>query len=171
MHAPNERGDSGLVQAMFATPDPLPPFGQCPHRVKQQGETGSGFEAPSTRYRLRTWHAKCLYTQREATDDGRSRNEEMFRAQLDQSSQGSELKLLLLRLCDLHARFVAETCYARDICERLHLNHKGDANGSVPSVTEVHPSPTVARLPRPGGLTGPARARPLLRKRRICVAQ
>ena len=43
MHAPNERGDSGLVQGMFATPDPLPPFGQCPHRVKQQGETGSGF--------------------------------------------------------------------------------------------------------------------------------
>ncbi len=51
---------------------------------------------------------------------------------------------LLLWLRDLHARFVAGTCYTHDICERLHLNHKGDADGSVPSVTEVHPSPTVA---------------------------
>ena len=40
---------------------------------------------------------------------------------------------LLLWLRDLHARFMAGTCYARDICERLHLNHKGDADGSVPS--------------------------------------
>jgi len=59
---------------------------------------------------------------------------------------------LLLWLRDLHARFVAETCYARDICERLHLDLKGDADGSVPSVTEVLLPPTVAPHPRPGSL-------------------
>lgn len=58
---------------------------------------------------------------------------------------------LLLWLRDLHAKFVAETCYARDICERLHLTLKGDADRPVPSATEVLPSPTVAPLPRPGG--------------------
>jgi len=46
---------------------------------------------------------------------------------------------LLLWLHDLHAEFVAETRYARDICERLHLTLKGDADKSVPSATEVHP--------------------------------
>src|SRR5215469_9867694 len=46
---------------------------------------------------------------------------------------------LLLWLYDLHAEFVAETRYARDICERLHLTLKGDAGKSVPSATEVHP--------------------------------
>jgi hypothetical protein len=54
----------------------------------------------------------------------------------------------VLWLRDLQAKFVTETCYARDICERLHLNHKGDADGSVPSVTEVHPPP--APPPPPG---------------------
>ena len=57
---------------------------------------------------------------------------------------------LLLWLRDLNARFVAETCYARDICERLHLTLEGDADRSVLSVTEVHPPPA-APLSRPGG--------------------
>jgi len=47
---------------------------------------------------------------------------------------------LLLWLRDLHARFVGETCYARDICERLHLTLQGDADGPVPSAAEVSPS-------------------------------
>jgi ABC-type transporter Mla MlaB component len=66
---------------------------------------------------------------------------------------------LLLWLRDLHARFVAGTCYARDICERLHLNHRGDTDGSVPSVTVVHPPPA----PRPARAisTGPPGAAPL----------
>lgn len=57
---------------------------------------------------------------------------------------------LLLWLRDLHAKFVAETCYARDICERLHLTLKGDADRPVPSATEVLPSSTVAPPPPPG---------------------
>jgi hypothetical protein len=46
---------------------------------------------------------------------------------------------LLLWLCDLQARFAAEACYARGVCERLQLNlkGKGDAEGLVPSTTEV----------------------------------
>jgi ABC-type transporter Mla MlaB component len=60
-------------------------------------------------------------------------------------------ELLLLWLRDLHARFVAGTCYARAICERLHLNDIGDADGSVPPVTEVHP-PASTPHPRPGDL-------------------
>src|SRR5271169_2944064 len=59
---------------------------------------------------------------------------------------------LLLWLCEIHAKFVAETCYARDICERLHLTLKGDVDGTVSSATEVLPSSTVARHPRPGDL-------------------
>ena len=59
---------------------------------------------------------------------------------------------LLLWVRDLHAKFVAETCYARDVCERLHLTLKGDADRPVPSATEVLPSSTVAPLPRPGDL-------------------
>jgi len=47
---------------------------------------------------------------------------------------------LLLWLRDLQAEFVAESCYARDMCERLHLTVKGDAVGHVPSAAEVHPS-------------------------------
>ena len=47
---------------------------------------------------------------------------------------------LLLWLRDLQAEFVAESCYARDMCERLHLTVKGDADGPVPSATGVHPS-------------------------------
>ena len=57
---------------------------------------------------------------------------------------------LLLWVRDLHAKFVAETCYARDVCERLHLTLKGDADRPVPSATEVLPSSTEAPLPRPG---------------------
>lgn len=45
-----------------------------------------------------------------------------------------------------------ETCHARDICERLHLTLKGDADGRVPSATAVHPLPTAAPNPRPGEL-------------------
>jgi hypothetical protein len=59
---------------------------------------------------------------------------------------------LLLWLRDLHAKFLAETYYARDICERLHLTLKGDANRPILSATEVLPSSTVAPQPRPGGL-------------------
>jgi len=47
---------------------------------------------------------------------------------------------LLLWLRDLQAEFVAESCYARDVCERLQLTLKGDAGRPVPSATEVHPS-------------------------------
>ena len=49
---------------------------------------------------------------------------------------------LLLWLRDLHAKFVAETCYARDVCERLQLDLRGkeDADGRGPSMTEVLPS-------------------------------
>jgi len=47
---------------------------------------------------------------------------------------------LLLWLRDLQAEFVAESCYARDMCERLHLTVKGDPDGLVPSAVEVHPS-------------------------------
>ena len=60
-------------------------------------------------------------------------------------------ELLLLWLRGLHAMFVAETCYARGICEQLQLTLKGDADRPVPSATEVLPSSTVAPLPRPGG--------------------
>ena len=65
---------------------------------------------------------------------------------------------LLLWLRDLQAKFVAETCYARDICERLHLNHKGDADGSIPSVTEVHPPPAPPPPPGRSLLTRPGAA-------------
>jgi ABC-type transporter Mla MlaB component len=65
---------------------------------------------------------------------------------------------LLLWLRDLHSKFVAETCYARDICERLHLNHKGDADGSVPPVTEVHPPPAPPPPPGRSLLTRPGAA-------------
>jgi hypothetical protein len=44
---------------------------------------------------------------------------------------------LLIWLCGLRAKFMAETCYARDVCERLHLTLKGDADGTVQSATEV----------------------------------
>jgi len=46
---------------------------------------------------------------------------------------------LLLWLRDLQAKFVAEGCYARDVCERLHLTVKRDSDGPVPSAAEVHP--------------------------------
>ena len=59
---------------------------------------------------------------------------------------------LLSWLHGLNAKFVAETGYARAICERLHLTLKGDADRTVPSATEVLPSSTVAPLPRPGDL-------------------
>jgi len=47
---------------------------------------------------------------------------------------------LLVWLGGLHAMFVAETCYARDVCERLQLTCKGNAGRFVPSATEVCPS-------------------------------
>ncbi|HEY1471766.1 MAG TPA: hypothetical protein VGF61_22195 [Candidatus Acidoferrum sp.] len=50
---------------------------------------------------------------------------------------------LLLWLRDLHSRFVAKSCYARDVCERLQLDAEdvvGDAAGRVPSVAEAHSS-------------------------------
>jgi hypothetical protein len=47
---------------------------------------------------------------------------------------------LLLWLRDLQSQFIAQTCFARDVCERLHLDVVGDAGGLVPSVAEVHPS-------------------------------
>ena len=49
---------------------------------------------------------------------------------------------LLLWLRELQAKFAAETCYARGVCERLQLDFKGkgDAGGLVPSTTEVLPS-------------------------------
>lgn len=44
---------------------------------------------------------------------------------------------LLLWLNDLHAEFVAESGYARDICEQLHLKLKEAADNPAPSVTQV----------------------------------
>ena len=75
---------------------------------------------------------------------------------------------LFLWLRDLQAKFVAETCHARDIRERLQLALQGDADRSVPSLTEVHhpqaaPSPAWASSPDSPG-------RGLLRRRRICPA-
>ena len=46
---------------------------------------------------------------------------------------------LLLWLRDLQATFVAETCYARGVCETLHLTLNGDSDRPVPSANEVHP--------------------------------
>ncbi len=60
---------------------------------------------------------------------------------------------LLIWLPALQAEFVAETCCARNICERLHLPLKGDVDRPSPSTTEVLLSSTVAPLPRPGGLS------------------
>lgn len=47
---------------------------------------------------------------------------------------------LLLWLRALQAQFVADTCYARHVCERLQLTLKGDAGRSVSSTTEVGPA-------------------------------
>ncbi len=52
---------------------------------------------------------------------------------------------LFLWLRELQAKFVAETCYARNVCERLRLDFKGiegkeEAGGRVPAVTVVLPS-------------------------------
>jgi hypothetical protein len=47
---------------------------------------------------------------------------------------------LLLWLRDLQAEFVAESCYAREVCERFHLTLKGDAGRLRPPAAEVHPS-------------------------------
>ncbi len=71
---------------------------------------------------------------------------------VDRTYVDSAGEQLLLWLPDLQANFMAETCYARDICERLHLTIKGDADRPAPSATEVLPSSTVAPLCRPGGL-------------------
>jgi ABC-type transporter Mla MlaB component len=47
---------------------------------------------------------------------------------------------LLLWLGGSQARFVAQTCYTRDVCERLHLTLKEEADSPVPSAAEVGPS-------------------------------
>ena len=47
---------------------------------------------------------------------------------------------LLLWLRDLHTTFVADTCYARDVCERLDLTLKSDADRPVQSATAMSPS-------------------------------
>lgn len=53
---------------------------------------------------------------------------------------------LLRGLRDLQAKFVAETCYARDVCERLQLDltrapeQRGVAGRRVRSTTELVPS-------------------------------
>jgi hypothetical protein len=59
---------------------------------------------------------------------------------------------LFLWLRDLQAKFVAETCHARDIRESLQLTLQEDADRSVPSLTEMHhpqaaPSPARASSP------------------------
>ena len=64
---------------------------------------------------------------------------------------------LLLWLRDLQAKLVAETCYTRGICERLRLNHKGDADGFVPSVTEVYPPPAPPHRARAISTESPGR--------------
>ena len=38
---------------------------------------------------------------------------------------------LLIWLCTLHARFIAETCYTHDVCERFHLTLKGGSDSST----------------------------------------
>jgi len=53
---------------------------------------------------------------------------------------------LLLWLRNSQAKFVAETYHARDICERLQLTFQGDADSSVPTLTEMHP-PQAAHHP------------------------
>ncbi len=58
---------------------------------------------------------------------------------------------LLLWLHGLNAKFVADTCYVRAICERLRLTLKGDAHRPGPSPTELHSPQTAAPLPRAGG--------------------
>jgi hypothetical protein len=60
---------------------------------------------------------------------------------------------LVLWLRDSQANFVAETCHARDICERLHLTPIGGADRPVLSATEVLPSSTVA--PHPARASSP----------------
>jgi ABC-type transporter Mla MlaB component len=77
---------------------------------------------------------------------------------------------LLLWLRDLHTEFVAESCYARDVCERLHLTPKGGADRTRPvsdrGASLVNSSPP----PRPGGLSeSPGRGH--LRRRRLSLAQ
>jgi len=57
---------------------------------------------------------------------------------------------LLLWLRDLQAEFVAESCYARDVCERLNLALKEDAGRLARSAAEVHPSQTPIPPPVPG---------------------
>ena len=47
---------------------------------------------------------------------------------------------LLLWLRGLQSKFVAETCNAREMCERLQLNVEGDVGGHVSSAAEVQAS-------------------------------
>jgi len=44
---------------------------------------------------------------------------------------------LLILLCTLHAKFIAETCYARDVCEQLHLTPAGGCEHSSQPVTRM----------------------------------
>ena len=92
----------------------------------------------------KTWHTVCPYNLRKATDEGRLVSAWAVQVKslvarhfvpngllvdmLAVSYVDSVGELLLLWLRDLHARFVAGTCYARDICERLNLTFKGDAD-------------------------------------------
>jgi hypothetical protein len=46
-------------------------------------------------------------------------------------------EMVLVWLSTLHALFLAETCYARDVCQRLHLTLKGDPGSYSPSVTQM----------------------------------
>ncbi len=44
---------------------------------------------------------------------------------------------VLIWLCTLHAVFAAETCYGRDLCERLHLTLEGDPVGLSRPATQM----------------------------------
>ena len=76
---------------------------------------------------------------------------------------------LLLWLRDLQAKFVAETCYARDICQRLHLALKGDADRPRPVGDRGASLVPVAPHPRPGGHSDSPGRGPLMRSS-ICHA-
>ena len=43
---------------------------------------------------------------------------------------------LLISFRDLHAKFVAETCYALEVCERLRLTAQRSRDRSTPAASE-----------------------------------
>ena len=47
---------------------------------------------------------------------------------------------VLIWLCTLHAEFAAQTCYGRDLCERLHLTLEGDPVSFSRPETQMGPS-------------------------------